>query len=220
LKKYLLSILLVISFIANIVFLFTILKTPTHHNPPDIQKEDMVDSVIYAADILRQDGWENPMGLPVSEFAYSYSVNQGCYIDVSVVPENTVFMEQKYDITTKKVFVNWAKNLLLTKTEYSRLPSLNHVYLVFSYIQEHLYSDWFQNGRTYLISYKETVDAEQIPADPASRNYQVYILGKTGATEVTLAQDVTGEQYYRFEIIVNNVVRMVYVDTNRLNDIQ
>ena len=180
----------------------------------------MVDSVIYTADILRQDGWENPMGLSVSEFEYAYSVDQDYYIDVSVVPENTVFMEQKYDITTKKVFVNWAKNLLLTKTEYSRLPSLNHVYLVFSYIQEHLYSDWFQNCRSYLISYKETVNAEQIPTDPSSRNYPVYILGKTGATEVTLAQDVTGEQYYRFEIIVDYVVRMVYVDTKELNNIQ
>ena len=219
-KKYLLSILLVISFITNIVLLFTILKTHPHHNLPDIQKEDMVDSVIYTADILRQDGWENPMGLSVSEFEYAYSVDQDYYIDVSVVPENTVFMEQKYDITTKKVFVNWAKNHLLTKTEYSRLPSLNHIYLVVSYVREHLYSDWFQNSRTYLISYKETVDAEQIPTDPASRNYQVYILGKTGATEVTLAQDVTGEQYYRFEIIVDNVVRTVYVDTSRLNDIQ
>lgn len=218
-KKHLFSILLAISFIANIAFLFTILKT-YNRNPHDIQKEDTVDSVVYAADILRQDGWENPMGLSVSEFEYAYSIDQGYYIDVNVVPEKTVFMEQKYDITAKKVFVNWAKNPLLTKTEYSRLPSLNHVYLVFSYIQEHLYSDWFRNCRSYLISYKGTVNAEQIPTDPASRNYQVYILGKTGATEVTIAQDVTGEQYYRFEIIVDNVVRTVYIDTKELNNIQ
>ena len=227
-KKYIFSILLTIVLIVNIiclitnVYLFSQIKTTQYEcNISKIKNENITDSVVRAADVLLQSNRIHNQSISVSEFDYSYSIeDQKYYIDVSVVPESFQFIEQKYDITEEKVFFQTNKNLFFTTEEYSLLPSLNQIYAVFSGIQKHLYSEWFQNCHTYLISYKGMANVEDILVDPASRNYQVFILGMEGATEVTTSQDVEGENYYQFEIIVDDTVRYVYVDIDGLSDVR
>lgn len=178
-----------------------------------IKKERIQDAVVRATSILVDEGIDSIDSIKVSSFEYTYFVPDGdYYIEMIAVSPNLTFFGRKYDITSGNVFYQSIRN-----EDCECLLSLNQVFAVFSSIQKNLYIELFKDCDTsYTIEYNGRANMENILSNFPIVDGRIYILQDDIWCKMTSKQDILTDNYYLFNIYIDDIIQYVLIDSNEL----